>query len=102
MDWRRNKERALFGLKDWRLEFDLIVFLSKRLIFWGRDFEGLAFVSGCCRLCLLPVWEEYRRLEIRVMIKRCRFYSGIVLGRGNLLSPKYIAKWVTFKSETWI
>ena len=53
MDWRRNKERVLFGLRDWRVEFDLIVFLSKRLIIWGRDFEGLAFASGCCRLCLL-------------------------------------------------
>lgn len=56
MDWRRKKERALFGLKDWRVEFDLIVFLSKKLIFFlggGGDFERLAFGSGCCRLCLL-------------------------------------------------
>ena len=53
VDWRRSKERALFSLKDWRMEFDLIVFLSKKLIFSGRDFEGLAFASDCCRLCLL-------------------------------------------------
>lgn len=67
MDWRRKKERALFGLKDWRVEFDLIVFLSKKLIFfWGgegilNDWRLLLVVAGCA--CLLACFQCGKSME---------------------------------------